>query len=80
MGPHPQKVLGALMERGKIGLSDVELFTWEKPQITIMPHASAEQIMRSGVGGSGYARHNDSRRSTPICEWQGAGWTDSCHL
>lgn len=29
-----------------------------------MPHASAEQIMRSGVGGSGYARHNDSRRST----------------
>lgn len=45
-----------------------------------MPHASAEQIMRSGVGGSGYARHNDSHRSTPICEWQGAGWTDSCHL
>lgn len=43
MVPHPQKVLGALMERGKIGLSNVELLKREKPQITVMPHASAEK-------------------------------------
>ena len=31
-------------------------------------------------GGSGHVRHPDSHRSTPVCEWQGAGWPDSCHL
>ena len=43
-----------------------------------MPHATTEQIKGSGAAGSGHAPHADSHRSTPICEWQGAGWTDSC--
>ena len=78
MGHHTQEVLGALMESGEVGLRDVELLKRKKPQITMMPHASTEQITGSGVAGSGHAPRADSHRSTPICEWQGAGWTDSC--